>query len=138
MEAYDRILKTLLEMDDHQGTFFGLKYTLEKYHPDLAQEEISRILERLEAKGLISTPARKMRGAQLLVKVNPSAYTYYQNREELLAAAATEKSEAAAEALAEIEDWEERQWNLKMISIGFIAGLIAGIALMWVKYTFFH
>ena len=40
-------------------------------------------------------------------------------------------------ALAEIEEREERTWNYKMISVGFVAGLISGILLMWLKGKYF-
>lgn len=136
MEPIDLVLKTLLEIDEHQGNYFGLKYTLEKYHPDLSREELLAILDRLEFKGLIHMSARKTQTAPVLVKVNSNAYRYFKNKEESALAAANEKSEAAAEALVEIEEWEERQWNYKLLLFGFIGGFAAGVGFMWLQKAF--
>jgi len=138
MEPIDQVLKTLLEIDEHQGNYFGLKYTFEKYHPDLTREELLAILERLEFKGLIRLSARKTETAPILVKVNSSAYRYYKNKQESELAAANEKAEANAEALMEIEEWEERQWNIKLLLFGFIGGFAAGVGFMWLRETIFR
>ena len=137
MKAHDQVLKTLLEMDNHQGDFFNLKSSLEFEHPDLSQEEIADILVRLKKMKLITTPAYKMKASMRFVKVNPAAYTYFQNREDHDRAEANAKAENNAKALAEIEEWEERSWNYKMIVFGYVAGLASGIALMWIKGAFF-
>ena len=123
MDEKDRVLKTLLDED-------------EKAHPDLDRESILRILERFESQRLISLSAKRIKGTPF-ARVNPSAYTYYNNRELRKAAEDAAKSEADALALAEIEEWEERTWNYKMISVGFVAGLISGILLMWLKGKYF-
>lgn len=136
MEEKDRVLKTLLDEDKNQGEFFSLRYTLEKAHPDLDSQDILRILEKFEAQRLISLSARKIKGTPF-VRVNPSAYMYFNNRELRKAAEDAAKAEADALAMADIEDWEERTWNYKLISLGFIAGLVCGIVLMWLKAKYF-
>ena len=136
MDEKDRVLKTLLDEDKNQGNFFSLHYTLEKAHPDLDRESILRILERFESQRLISLSAKRIKRTPF-ARVNPSAYTYYNNRELRKAAEDAAKAEADALALAEIEEWEERTWNYKMISVGFVAGLISGILLMWLKGKYF-
>ena len=137
MEDNDRVLKTLLDEDKKQGNFFSLRYILGKAHPDLSQEELIKILEKLEAKRLISLSSRKMQGSTPFVRVNPPAYAYYDNREARKAAEEAEKADADATAMAEIEEWEERTWNYKMLGVGFIAGLLSGIAIMWGMAKFF-
>ncbi|HWR31443.1 MAG TPA: hypothetical protein VN631_16575 [Negativicutes bacterium] len=134
MEEFDQVLQILMDEDKHQGYFFDLKYILKKAHSDLQRDEIIRIVGSMEAKGLVSTPARKTKGAQLLVKVNPSAYDYFKNREERKAILAAEEAEAAAKAL---EESEERSWNIKMAFWSYVAGLISGLALMWSMVKFF-
>ena len=136
MDEKDRVLKTLLDEDKKQGNFFSLHYTLEKAHPDLDRADILRILERFESQRLISLSAKRIKGTPF-ARVNAAAYTYFDNRELRQAAEEAAKAEADALALAEIEDWEERTWNYKMISAGFVAGLITGIGLMWLKGKFF-
>ena len=136
MDEKDRVLKTLLDEDKKQGNFFSLHYTLEKAHPDLDRDDILRILERFESQRLINLSAKRIKGTPF-VRVNAAAYTFFNNREQRQAAEEAAKAEADALALAEIEDWEDRSWNYKMLSIGFIAGLISGIALMWLKGKFF-
>ena len=136
MDDKDRVLKTLLDEDKKQGNFFSLHYTLEKAHPDLDRADILRILERFESQRLISLSAKRIKGTPF-ARVNAAAYTYFDNRELRQAAEEAAKAEADALALAEIEDWEERTWNYKMISVGFVAGLITGIGLMWLKGKFF-
>ena len=136
VDEKDRVLKTLLDEDKKQGNFFSLHYTLEKAHPDLDRDDILRILERFEAQRLINLSAKRIKGTPF-VRVNAAAYTFFNNREQRQAAEEAAKAEADALALAEIEDWEDRSWNYKMLSIGFIAGLISGIALMWLKGKFF-
>ena len=137
LKAQDRVLKTLLELDNHHGEFFNLKSSLELAHPDLSQEDITEILGRLKKMSLISTPAHKLKGPMNFVKVNPAAYIYYQNREERDAAEAAAKAEADAKAMAEIEDWEDRSWNMKVLLVGYAAGLVSGIVLMWIRAVFF-
>ena len=136
VDEKDRVLKTLLDEDKKQGNFFSLHYTLEKAHPDLDRDDILRILERFESQRLINLSAKRIKGTPF-VRVNAAAYTFFNNREQRQAAEEAAKAEADALALAEIEDWEDRSWNYKMLSIGFIAGLISGIALMWIKGKFF-
>lgn len=136
VDEKDRVLKTLLDEDKKQGNFFSLHYTLEKAHPDLDRDDILRILERFESQRLINLSAKRIKGTPF-VRVNAAAYTFFNNREQRQAAEEAAKAEADALALAEIEDWEDRSWNYKMLSIGFIAGLISGIALMWLKGKFF-
>ena len=136
MDDKDRVLKTLLDEDKKQGNFFSLHYTLEKAHPNLDRDDILRILEKFESERLINLSARRIKGTPF-VRVNPAAYSYYNNRELRKAAEDAAKAEADALALAEIEEWEERSWNYKMISVGFVAGLIAGIILMWLKGKYF-
>ena len=136
MDDKDRVLKTLLDEDKKQGNFFSLHYTLEKAHPDLDRADILRILEHFESQRLISLSAKRIKGTPF-ARVNAAAYTYFDNRELRQAAEEAAKAEADALALAEIEDWEERTWNYKMISVGFVAGLITGIGLMWLKGKFF-
>lgn len=130
VDEKDRVLKTLLDEDKKQGNFFSLHYTLEKAHPDLDRDDILRILEKLEAKRLISLSAKRIKGTPF-VRVNAAAYTFFDSREQRQAAEEAAKAEADALALAEIEDWEERSWNYKMLSVGFIAGLISGMTIMW-------
>ena len=137
MKAHDLVLKTLIELDGHQGDFFNLKSSLEYAHPDLSQDEIADILDRLKKMKLISTPTYKMKGSALFIKVNPGAYIYFQNKAERESAETAAIEDAKAEALSEIEDWEERSWNYKMLLIGFIAGLVSGVALMWLNANFF-
>jgi hypothetical protein len=132
----DRVLKTLLDEDKKQGNFFSLHYTLEKAHPDLDREDILRILERFESQRLISLSAKRIKGTPF-ARVNAAAYAYYDNRELRQAAEEAAKAEAESQALAEIEEWEERSWNYKMIAVGFVGGLLTGIALMWLKGKFF-
>ena len=136
VDEKDRVLKTLLDEDKKQGNFFSLHYTLEKAHPDLDRDDILRILERFESQRLINLSAKRIKGTPF-VRVNAAAYTFFNNREQRQAAEEAAIAEADALALAEIEDWEDRSWNYKMLSIGFIAGLISGIALMWLKGKFF-
>lgn len=136
VDEKDRVLKTLLDEDKKQGNFFSLHYTLEKAHPDLDRDDILRILEKFESQRLINLSAKRIKGTPF-VRVNAAAYTFFNNREQRQAAEEAAKAEADALALAEIEDWEDRSWNYKMLSIGFIAGLISGIALMWLKGKFF-
>ena len=136
MDDKDRVLKTLLDEDKKQGNFFSLHYTLEKAHPDLDRADILRILEHFESQRLISLSAKRIKGTPF-ARVNAAAYTYFDNRELRQAAEEAAKAEADALALAEIEDWEERTWNYKMISVGFVAGLITGIGLMWLKGKYF-
>ena len=136
VDEKDRVLKTLLDEDKKQGNFFSLHYTLEKAHPDLDRDDILRILERFESQRLINLSAKRIKGTPF-VRVNAAAYTFFNNGEQRQAAEEAAKAEADALALAEIEDWEDRSWNYKMLSIGFIAGLISGIALMWLKGKFF-
>ena len=136
MDDKDRVLKTLLDEDKKQGNFFSLHYTLEKAHPDLDREDILRILERFESQRLISLSSKRIKGTPF-ARVNPTAYAYFDNQELRKAAANAAKAEADALALAEIEDWEERTWNYKMLSVGFVAGLISGILLMWLKGKYF-
>lgn len=136
MDEKDRVLKTLLDEDKKQGNFFSLHYTLEKAHPDLDRKSILQILERFESQRLISLSSKRIKGTPF-ARVNPTAYAYFDNQELRKAAANAAKAEADALALAEIEDWEERTWNYKMLSVGFVAGLISGILLMWLKGNFF-
>lgn len=136
MKTQDEILKTLLDLDNYHGDFFNLKSSLELGHPELTQEEINDALNHLKRMKLISTPTYKMKGSSRFIKVNPEAYSYYQNREARYAAEAAARDESHSMALEEIEDWEERSWNYKMIGIGFAAGLVSGIFLMWVKAAF--
>ncbi len=136
MDEKDRVLKTLLDEDKKQGNFFSLHYTLDKAHPDLDRDDILRILERFEAKRLISLSAKRIKGTPF-VRVNSAAYSYYNNREQRQAAEDAAKAEAESQAMAEIEDWEERSWNYKMISVGFVGGLITGIGIMWGMRRFF-
>ena len=137
MKALDQVLGTLLDMDDQRGDFFNLKSSLEYAHPDLSEDELSDILDRLKKMKLISTPAHKMKGSPRFVKVNPSAYIYYQNREERDAAEVAAREAAKEKALEEIEEWEDRSWSYRTLLIGYIAGIISGISLMWVKAAFF-
>ena len=137
MKAQDQVLKTLLDLDNHHGEFFNLKSSLELAHPDLSQDDITEILGRLKKMSLISTPVHKLKGPMNFVKVNPAAYIYYQNRADRDEAEATAKAEADAKAMAEIEDWEDRSWNIKVLLIGYAAGLASGIVLMWVRAVFF-
>jgi hypothetical protein len=136
MDEKDRVLKTLLDEDKKQGNFFSLHFTLEKAHPDLDRADILQILEKFEAKRLISLSAKRIKGTPF-VRVNSAAYSYYNNREQRQAAEEAARAEAEAQALAEIEEWEERSWNYKMIAFGFVGGLLTGIALMWLKGKFF-
>jgi hypothetical protein len=136
VDEKDRVLKTLLDEDKKQGNFFSLHYTLEKAHPDLDRADILRILERFESQRLISLSAKRIKGTPF-ARVNAAAYTYFDNRELRQAAEEAAKAEAEAQALAEIEEWEERNWNYKMITVGFVGGLIAGIGIMWLKGKFF-
>lgn len=136
MDEKDRVLKTLLDEDKKQGNFFSLHYTLEKAHPDLERADILRILEKFENQRLISLSAKRIKGTPF-VRVNSAAYSYYNNREQRQAAEEAAKAAVESQAMAEIEDWEERTWNYKLISVGFVGGLITGIALMWLKGKFF-
>lgn len=136
MDEKDRVLKTLLDEDKKQGNYFSLHYTLEKAHPDLDRADILRILERFESQRLINLSAKRIKGTPF-ARVNPSAYNYFDNRELRKAAEEAAKAEAESQAMAEIEDWEERSWNYKLIAVGFIGGLITGIVLMWIKGKYF-
>jgi len=134
MEAYDQLREMLLVEDKHQGYYFDLKYVLKKAHSDLPRDEVNRIIASFENRSLVSTPARKTRGSQLLVKVNPAAYSYFEDRKLIIE---TEKAEAAANALKEIEERKDRSRSIKTTFIGYVAGLFSGIALMWFMIKLF-
>ena len=121
MKAPDRILETLLEMDDHQGVFFNLKTSLEIAHPDLSPDEIADTLDQFRKMKLISTQAYQINGSTRFIRVNPSAYIYFENREK----------RDAQEALQSdtIEKIEGRPWNYKLIFSTYMAGLVSGIIL---------
>lgn len=118
-----------------RSNFFSLHYTLEKAHPDLDRESILRILERFESQRLISLSAKRIKGTPF-ARVNPSAYTYYNNRELRKAAEDAASRGGCFGAGGNRGMGRTRAWNYKMISVGFVAGLISGILLMWLKNIF--
>lgn len=122
MKASDRILETLLDMDNHQGVFFNLKSSLEYAHPDLSPDEIADILTRFKRMKLISTQAYQINGSTRFIKVNPAAYVYYENRD------ARDAEDAIPDSVAS-ENIPDRSWNLKLIFTGYVAGLVSGILL---------
>lgn len=138
MKKHDQVLKTLLDLDDHQGNYFNLRSTLENIHPDLSRDELYDILNQFRTKKLISASIPKTKREISFIRVNAAAYAYYKNREALDEAEKLEKAEAAARALAELEASQERIWNYKMTLIGYIAGLISGIAIMWASFNYFR
>lgn len=139
MEINDQVLKTLTDADRKKGNFFSLAPLMEKNHPILPQVKIAKIMNRLEEKGFIRTSSRKTRGVPHFVKVNRSAHSYFEEKEERKALLERKRSDPAPTCFPRFAepDPPKTGWSLRKIFLIYTAGLITGIALMIHKSWFF-
>ncbi len=137
MEQYDYFLKTLMIADQKRGTFISSKSLLDKHRLHFSPDKTIKAIDYLESKGFIQTSAKKIKGLPIFIRVTPDAYDYFKEKEATKALLALKRVSIHENPQYSAEIFEPEPTRRKNTLKVYVAGIISGVFLMWIKTAFF-